>query len=106
MKKQPNIVILEYSSRGILDTLFAPKIQLLLFTYIVDGIKQSIKYNKKELVICDINQFETSIAISNKNFIPVLRSSLEYFVKTEDYSKCTQINNLIKELENGQGIRK
>jgi hypothetical protein len=105
MKKQPNIVLLEYSSRGILDTLFAPKIQYLLFTYVLDGIKRAIKYNKKELVICDINQLETSISVSHKDFIPVLKSSLEYFIKTEDYSKCSQINKLIQELENGQRIK-
>ena len=105
MKKQPNIVFLEYSLRGILDTIFTPKIQHLLFSYVVDGIKRSIKDNKKELVICDINQLETNIVISSKNFIQVLKSSLEYFVKIEDYFKCTQINNLIQELENGQRIK-
>jgi len=105
-RKTPNIVLMEYSLRGILDTLFAPKIQQLLFNNIVDGIQKSIKDNKKELVICDINQLETSIAISNINFTAALKASLEYFVKLEDYSKCSQINKLIQELENGQRIKK
>ena len=105
-RKTPNIVLMEYSLRGVLDTLFAPKIQQLLFNHVVDGIQKAIKDNKKELVICDINQLETSIAISKPNFIPSLKSSLEYFVKVEDYSKCSQINKLIQELENGQRIKK
>lgn len=105
-KKTPNIVLMEYSLRGVLDTLFAPKIQQLLFNHIVDGMQKVIKDNKKELVICNINQLETSIAIAKPNFIPALKSSLEYFIKIEDYSKCSQINKLIQELENGQRIKK
>jgi hypothetical protein len=97
---------MEYSLRGVLDTLFAPKIQQLLFNNVVGGIQKAIKENKKELVICDINQLETSIAISNINFTSALKASLEYFVKLEDYSKCSQINKLIQELENGQRIKK
>tara|TARA_R110000796_G_scaffold231454_1_gene349357 strand:- start:915 stop:1235 length:321 start_codon:yes stop_codon:yes gene_type:complete len=105
MKKQPNIVILEHSSRGILDTLFAPNIQKLLFEYVVEEIKKAIKFNKKEVVVCDISQLETSIFISKDEFIPVLKSSLNYFIKSEEYSKCTRITNLIEELENGQPIK-
>jgi hypothetical protein len=105
-RKTPNIVLMEYSLRGVLDTLFAPKIQQLLFNNVVGGIQKAIKENKKELVICDINQLETSIAISNINFTSALKASLEYFVKLEDYSKCSQINKLIQELENGQRIKK
>ena len=47
MKKQsPNIVFIEYSLRGILDTLFTPKIQHLLFEMVVEGVKVAIKGNK------------------------------------------------------------
>jgi hypothetical protein len=106
MKTQPNIIILEHSSRGILDTLFAPNIQKLLFEHIVGGIKKAIKDNKNEIIICDINQLETSIHLSKDNFIPVLKSSLDYFVKSEEYSKCTLITNLIEELENGQTVKR
>jgi hypothetical protein len=77
-RKTPNIVLMEYSLRGVLDTLFAPKIQQLLFNQVVDGIQKAIKDNKKELVVCDINQLETSIAISKPNFISALKSSLDY----------------------------
>ena len=105
-RKTPNIVLMEYSLRGVLDTLFAPKIQQLLFNYVVDEIRKAIKDNRKELVICNINQLETSIAIPKTDFIQVLKSSLEYFVKVEDYPKCSQINKLIQELENGQRITK
>jgi len=105
-RKTPNIVLIEYSLRGVLDTLFSPKIQQLLFNHVVDEIRKAIKDNRKELVICDINQLETSIVISKINFIPILKASLEYFVKVEDYSKCSQINKLIQELENGQKLTK
>ena len=106
MRKTPNIILMEYSLRGVLDTLFAPKIQQLLFNHVVDEIRKAIKDNRKELIICDINQLKTSISIPKTDFIPALKSSLEYFVKVEDYSKCSQINKLIQELENGQKLTK
>jgi hypothetical protein len=105
MKKQlSNIVFLESNLRGIFDTLFTPKIQHLLFETVIEGIKTSIKGNKKEFTICSINQFEINVVIPKSGFAQVLKSSLEYFLKIEDYSKCSQINELIQELENGQRI--
>jgi hypothetical protein len=107
MKKQsPNIVFLEYSTRGILDTLFTPKIQHLLFEMVVTGVKIAIKGNKKEFTICSVNQLEVNITIPKSGFVPILKSSLDYFIKTEDYLKCSQINELIQEIENGQRTAK
>ena len=104
-KKIPNIVFLEYSLRGILDTLFTPKIQQLLFEKVIDEIKKSHKTTKKEIVICNINQFECDIAISKNDFIPALESALNYYVQIEDYPKCTQINKLIQEIQDGRRIK-
>jgi hypothetical protein len=107
MKKPiTNIVFLESNLRGIMDTVFAPKIQHLLFETVLESIKIAIKGNKKEFTICSINQFEVNIIVPKSGFAQVLKSSLEYFLKIEDYSKCSQINELIQELENGQRITK
>jgi hypothetical protein len=107
MKKQsPNLVFLEYSLRGVLDTLFTPKIQHLLFETVVEGIKVAIRGNKKEFTICSINHLEVNITIPQSGFIPILKSSLDYFIKTEDYIKCSQINELIQVVENGKRTEK
>jgi hypothetical protein len=106
MKNQtPSLLINEYSARAILDTLYTPKIQQSLFENVVNGIKQSVKLNKKEVAVCNIPQVELSVSIPNSSFIPTLKSAIEYYLKVEDYSKCTQINNLIQELENGRRVK-
>lgn len=100
MKKHlPNILLKEYSTRGILDTLFSPKIQHSIFENVVEGIKQAIKGNKKEFTICAIPQLEANIVITKENYLSVLKTSLEYFIRIEDYRKCSQIDVLYKELE-------
>lgn len=104
MKKTPNIVFTDYSLRGIMDTLFAPKIQKLLFENVFISIKDALKTKKKEVVICDIIQVETSISIPKTHWVQALKSVLEYYVKVEDYSMCTQVNKLIKDIEDGRGI--
>lgn len=98
-RHQPNILLKEYSTRGILDTIFDPKIQHSIFENIVDGIKQSFKSNKKEFIVCSIPQLNIDIVIDKSNYLLALKSSLEYFVRIENYQKCIQIDNLYKELE-------
>jgi hypothetical protein len=102
MKKTPNIVFIDYSLRGIMDTLFTPKIQKLLFENVFISIKSALKTKKKEVVICDITQIETSILIPKTHWVHALKSVLEYYVRVEDYSMCTQVNKLIKDIEDGR----
>jgi hypothetical protein len=103
--KTPNLLINEYSARGILDTLYAPKIQQSLFETVVDEIKLSIKTDKKEVIVCNLPQVELSVTIPKTSFITTLKSAIDYYLKVEDYHKCTQINNLIQELENGRRVK-
>jgi hypothetical protein len=102
MKKTFNIVFTDYSLQGIIDTLFTPKIQELLFENVFTSIKNALKTKKKEVIICDIIQIETSISIPKTHWVHALKSVLEYYVKIEDYSMCTQVNKLIKDIEDGQ----
>ena len=103
--KTPNLLISEYSARGILDTLYTPKVQQSLFENVVDEIRQSVKNNKKEVVVCNLPQVELSVTIPQSSFVSTLKSAIEFYIKIEDYHKCTQINNLIQELENGRRIK-
>jgi hypothetical protein len=103
--KTPNLLLNEYSARGILDTLYAPKVQQSLFETVVDGIKLSVKTDKKEFVVCNIPQVELNVTIPKSSFVPALKSAIDFYLKVEDYHKCTQINNLIQELENGRRIK-
>ena len=103
--KTPNLLISEYSARGILDTLYAPKVQQSLFENVVDEIRQSVKNNKKEVVVCNLPQVELSVTIPKSSFVPALKSAIDFYLKVEDYHKCTQINNLIQELENGRRVK-
>jgi hypothetical protein len=106
MKKQtPNLLLNEYSARGILDTLYSPKVQQALFEAVINEIRQSVKTNKKEAIICNLPQVELSVTLPKSSFITTLKSAIEFYLKIEDYHKCTQINNLIQELENGRAIK-
>ncbi len=88
-----------------MDTIFTPKIQHLLFETVVEGIKLALRSNKKEFTICSINHLEVNITIPKAGFVSALKSALDHFIKTEDYLKCSQINELIQEA-NGQRTTK
>ena len=89
-----------------MDTLFTPKIKKLLFDSAFENIKGAIKTKKKEVIICDVTQLETSIAIPRTDWGKVLNSSLEYYIEIEDYSACVEVNKLIKDIEDGQRVKK
>jgi hypothetical protein len=104
-KKTPNLILTDYSLRGVLDTLFNSNVQDVLFSNSLESIKKAILEKKRECVICDINQLEITITLSKPYWGSALKSILEYYVKVEDYNKCSQINKLIQEL-NGEGDKK
>jgi hypothetical protein len=104
-KKTPNLILSNYSLRGVLDTLFNTKVQEILYIETFNSIKKALQEKKRECVVCDIGQLETTITLSKSNWEPALNSILEYYVKIEDYDKCSQINKLIQEL-NGEGSKK
>ena len=104
-KKTPNLVLTNYSLRGVLDTLFNSKVQEILYLETFNSIKTALQEKKRECVICDIGQLETTITLSKSNWESALNSILEHYVKVEDYDKCSQINKLIQEL-NGEGSKK
>jgi hypothetical protein len=101
MKKTPNLIFSGYDLDGIIESLFNPKIQNVLFENVFNNIKSSYKTNKKEVVICDVTQLEISISIPRNNWINALQTMLEHYIIIEDYSMCTQINKLIKDIKNG-----
>jgi hypothetical protein len=104
-KKTPNLILTDSSLRGVLDTLFKSNVQEVLFSNSLDSIKAAVNEKKRECVICDINQLEITITLSKTHWVPALKSILEYYIKVEDYNKCSQINKLIQEL-NGEGDKK
>jgi hypothetical protein len=104
-KKTPNLILTNYSLRGVLDTLFDTKVQGILYMETFNSIKKSLQEKKRECVICDIEQLETTITLPKSNWEPALKSILEYYIKVEDYNMCSQINKLIQEL-NGEGSKK
>lgn len=107
MKKEtPNIVFLDNSLRGVLDTLFAPKIKQLLFEQVVESIQTSYKTKRKECTICNIGQLEITISLPKSEWELALKEALDHFIKSEDYSRCSQINALIQEIEqNGRRLK-
>ncbi len=105
-KQQPNIVLTDYSSKGILDTLFTPKIQQLLFNTTFEGIKKAHKSNRNEVIVCSITQVEATIALPKSHWVNALKTMLEYYVIEENYSMCTQVNKLIQDVEDEQRLKK
>jgi hypothetical protein len=101
MKKTPNIIFPDYSLEGIHDVLSNSENKKVLFESIFNKIKNSYKTSKKEIIVCDIIQLEVSISISKVNWVKALQAALDYNVSIEDYSTCTQINKLIKDIQNG-----
>jgi hypothetical protein len=104
-KKTSNLILTNYSLRGILDTLFNTNIQEILYAEAFNNIKNALQTKKQECTLCNIGQLETTITLSKSNWESALNTMLDHYIKIEDYDKCSQINKLIQEL-NGERIKK
>lgn len=101
MKKTPNIIFSDYSLEGIINTLSRPEIKKVLFESVFEKIRNSINTSKKEIIVCDIIQLEVSIHIPKKEWNNVLQTILNYYINIEDYSMCSNISKVIKDIKNG-----
>jgi hypothetical protein len=67
------------------------------------AIKKGIKNNNKKVSVCDVEIEEEQEIVrlysSHADWPTALNSCLKAFIQTEEYEKCTEIQNLLKEYE-------
>jgi hypothetical protein len=91
---------------------FTRKIQFNEMNELADelftAIKKGIKNNNKKVSVCDVEIEEDQEIVrlySSYNDWPVaLNSCLNAFIQTEEYEKCTEIQNLLKEYESNKMV--
>jgi len=70
------------------------------------AIKKGIKNNNKKVSVCDVEIEEDQEIVrlySSYNDWPVaLNSCMNAFIQTEEYEKCSEIKNLLKEYESNK----
>jgi len=91
---------------------FTHKIQFNEMNELADelftAIKKGIKNNNKKVSVCDVEIEEDQEIVrlySSYNDWPVaLNSCMNAFIQTEEYEKCSEIKNLLKEYESNKMV--
>lgn len=72
------------------------------------SIKRGIKTKRKKVTVCDVeveNEKEIMRLYSSYEDWPIaLEGCKNAFIQTEEYEKCTEIQNLIKEYESNKNV--
>jgi hypothetical protein len=93
---------------------FTHKIQFNEMNELADelfsAIKKGIKNNNKKVGVCDVEIEEEQEVVrlysSHDDWPTALNSCMKAFIITEEYEKCTEIQNLLKEYESKKTVSK
>ena len=75
-----------------------PQVQDMIFNSIILGIKDAIKFNRKEATIVELNSSGNYISLSKDIWKPSLENAQTYFTNLEEYEKCADIQKIIESL--------
>jgi hypothetical protein len=75
-----------------------PEIKEVVIEELVVAIKEAITAKKKSINLFEIANSNYYIKLDKSEFKRSLETALEYFVEKEDYNKCIECRELIKEL--------
>ena len=98
-KKLPNIIFFDYNLKSILDTLFEPSNKKVFFEYLFKEFKTSKILDKKEITIGLIVNDNLLVTIPKKDYKPLIKSTIDYYLTYEDYDKCSFLHKLIEQIE-------
>jgi len=75
----------------------------LIHSLIVDGVKKSFEENLDSIVVFriinPISNFVMTSEIKKEDWLDSLSKSMEYYESVEEYEKCTEIKELIKNIK-------
>lgn len=87
------------SSKDIMESAI---LKNLLKTSVPECISNALKERKLYACIFEINDTSHFIEIHRKDWISALESCVVLHAEDEEYEKCSEINNLIKEIKEKQ----
>lgn len=81
------------------------QIKTLLYSSIVTGIIDAKRYNRTEATIVELNSTGNYITISKEDWKQSLMNVQDYFVQSENYEACLEIQKLIESLNSYESKR-
>lgn len=75
-----------------------PEIRKAVIEETIFAIKDGIKKNKKTISLFQIAGTTTYLELEKEKWQPTLENLLEHYVEYEDYDKCIEIRDLIKQI--------
>ena len=81
------------------------QIKTLLYSSIITGIIDAKRYNRTEATIVELNSTGNYITIGKEDWKQSLMNVQEYFIQSENYEACSEIQKLIESLNSYESKR-
>ena len=66
-----------------------------VFARIVQAVEEGLKTNQKNIKLFELNATGVYITSQKENWKSGLQSALDYFIESEQYEKCSHIQDMI-----------
>lgn len=70
-----------------------------LFKETIVAVKDGLIKNRNKVTLFDLHESGYQIDLMKENWKPSLKSALEFFEKIEEFEKCAECVNLIKQID-------
>jgi len=88
---------IDYEDGDSLESIFKQK-RGVVYNRIFESIKFGIKNKLKDVVIFELGDTDTYLDLMKEDWENSLNNCVFYFTEIEDYEKCLECKNLIKEI--------
>ena len=98
-RKIPVFRVRGYVNSGYDSLLEAPELKERVIHEVIIAVKSAIKDKKDSVPLIEVGNSGYYIEINKEHYKPSLESAMNYFEDKEDYDKCVECRDLIKEIE-------
>jgi delta-aminolevulinic acid dehydratase/porphobilinogen synthase len=76
-----------------------PQVRKVVIEEVVTAIKEGVKKNRKSVSLFEIHDSGMLLELERNNWKVSLESALTFFIEKEDYTKCIEVRDLIKQIQ-------
>lgn len=76
-----------------------PQVRQVVIEELVRAIKEGVSKRKKSVSLFEIHNSGMLLELERDNWKQSLENALTFFVEKEDYSKCIEVRDLIKQIQ-------
>jgi hypothetical protein len=77
----------------------SPQVRQIVIEELVKAVKEGVNKRKKSVSLFEIHNSGMLLELERNNWKQSLENALTFYVEKEDYTKCIEVRDLIKQIQ-------